>query len=582
MRSMRRLWSFLWAYKLWVILAPLMMAIEVGMDLMQPRLIQRIIDDGIANGDAGMVQRTGALMVLLSVVGMLAGVLCGVFAVRASQAFGADVRGALFSKVQSLSFGNLDRLETGGLITRLTTDVTQLSDAVQMMLRIMVRAPLLLVGSLVLGIITAPRLALLFIVLLPIIVGIVAFVFRRAFPLFKQVQQRLDRINAIMQENLAGVRVVKAFARHRFEIDRFGTGNDDLRDTTLKAVYTIVAAFPVMMMTVNIGIVAVLWYGGNNVSDGKLEIGALVAFINYMTQTLFALMMFSMVIVRFTRAEASAERVNEVIDAKPDIVQPAAPLAIGDFRPKGKVAFEDVSFRYVDEESEVVLDGISFVAEPGSVVAILGATGSGKSTLVSLIPRFYDVTSGRVTIDDVDVRDIPEDELRASVAIALQEAVLFTGTIRENIRFGRVDASDEDVEGAARMAQADPFIREIPDGYDAKVGQRGVNLSGGQKQRLAIARALIHNAPILILDDSTSAVDVATEGKIQEALAELHQTCFIVAQRISAVVNADKILVLDAGRIIAQGTHDQLMATSPVYRDIYESQVESGAAYGAA
>jgi ATP-binding cassette, subfamily B, multidrug efflux pump len=581
MRSMRRLWSFLWTYKLWVILAPLMMAIEVAMDLMQPRLIQRIIDQGIANGDLGLVQRTGALMVGLSIVGMLAGVLCGVFAVRASQAFGADVRGALFSKVQTLSFGNLDRLETGGLITRLTTDVTQLSDAVQMMLRIMVRAPLLLVGSLVLGVMTAPRLSLLFLVLLPLILGIVAGVFRRAFPLFKQVQERLDRINGIMQENLAGVRVVKAFARHRHEISRFGKGNDDLRDTTLKAVYTIVAAFPVMMLTVNLGMVSVLWYGGNLVSDGSLEIGALVAFINYMMQTLFALMMFSMVIVRFTRAEASAERVNEVLDDTPDIDPPPAPLAIDAFRPRGRVAFESVSFRFKDN-SETVLEDISFVAEPGSVVAILGATGSGKSSLVSLIPRFYDTTAGRVTIDGIDVREIPEEELRASVAIALQEAVLFSGSIRENIRFGRADASDEEVERAARMAQADPFIRDLPDGYDAKVGQRGVNLSGGQKQRLAIARALIHDAPILILDDSTSAVDVATEGKIQEALAGLDQTCFIVAQRISAVVNADKILVLDDGRIVAEGTHETLMRTSAAYRDIYESQVESGTAYGAA
>jgi ATP-binding cassette subfamily B multidrug efflux pump len=578
-RATRRLASFLLKYRLLVILAPIMMAIEVGMDLMQPRLTQRIIDQGIANNDLDEVLRTGGLMLLLSIVGMVAGVLCGIFAVRAAQGFGADLRAALFSKVQSLSFANLDRLETGGLVTRLTTDVTQLSDAMQMLLRIMVRAPLLLVGSLALGIATAPRLALLFIVLIPIIMIAVSVVFRRAFPLFKQVQERLDRINGIMQENLAGVRVVKAFARHDHETARFGTGNDNLRDMTMKAVYTIVAVMPVMMLTINFGLVGALWFGGRMVDAGDIEVGALVAFTNYMVQTLFALMMVSMVIVRFTRAEASAERVNEVLDAVPEIVP--SPTPITEFRPTGEVRFENVTFRY-KEDAEPVLDDVSFTVPAGSVMAILGATGSGKSSLVGLIPRFYDVTSGRVLIDGTDVRDIDETELRNSVALALQEAVLFSGTIRDNIRFGRPEATDEEIERAAIAAQADPFIRDLPEGYDSMVGQRGVNLSGGQKQRLAIARALVKQAPILILDDSTSAVDVATERRIQEALAQLRQTCIIVAQRISAVVNADKIIVLDNGRVVAEGTHDELLETSDVYRDIYESQVESGRAYGAA
>src|SRR5690606_17829670 len=352
-RATRRLASFLLKYRLLVILAPIMMAIEVGMDLMQPRLTQRIIDQGIANNDLDEVLRTGGLMLLLSIVGMVAGVLCGIFAVRAAQGFGADLRAALFSKVQSLSFANLDRLETGGLVTRLTTDVTQLSDAMQMLLRIMVRAPLLLVGSLALGIATAPRLALLFIVLIPIIMIAVSVVFRRAFPLFKQVQERLDRINGIMQENLAGVRVVKAFARHDHETARFGTGNDNLRDMTMKAVYTIVAVMPVMMLTINFGLVGALWFGGRMVDAGDIEVGALVAFTNYMVQTLFALMMVSMVIVRFTRAEASAERVNEVLDSVPEIV--SSPTPITEFRPTGEVRFENVTFRY-KEDAEPVLD----------------------------------------------------------------------------------------------------------------------------------------------------------------------------------------------------------------------------------
>jgi ATP-binding cassette subfamily B protein len=556
-----------------------MMAIEVAMDLMQPRLIQRIIDEGIANDDPGLVLRTGLLMVGLAIVGLGGGILCGVFAIRAAQGFGADLRWSLFSKVQTLSFGNLDRLETGGLITRLTSDVVQLADVVAMMLRIMIRAPLLLVGSLVMGALTSPRLALLFFALMPIVLIAVLIVFKRAFPLFKKVQERLDRINSVMQENLAGVRVVKAFARHDHEIGRFGAANDALRDTTIKAVMIVVVVMPVMMFTVNLGIIGTLWFGGHLVEREQLAVGELVAFINYLMQALFALIMVSMLVIRFTRAEASAERVQEVLESTPDIVQPATPDL--DFKPKGKVEFQHVGFRY-GEDAEPVLQDVSFVAEAGSVLAILGATGSGKSSLVALIPRFYDVDSGCILIDGVNVREIDETILRTSIAIALQESVLFSGTIRDNIRFGRPDASDEDVLRAAQMAQADPFIQDLPDGYDAKVGQRGVNLSGGQKQRLAIARALLSEAPILILDDSTSAVDVTNERRIQEALAKLDQTCIIVAQRISAVVAADKILVLDDGRIVAEGTHEGLLETSEVYRDIYESQVESGAAYGAA
>ncbi|HWV23051.1 MAG TPA: ABC transporter ATP-binding protein, partial [Thermomicrobiales bacterium] len=358
MKATRRLASFLGPYRFWVILAPLMMVVEVAMDLLQPRLIQRIIDDGIGNQDQGIVLRTGALMIVLALIGMVAGVFCGVFAIKAAQGFGADLRWSLFSKIQTLSFGNLDRLETGSLITRLTTDVTQLTDAVAMMLRIMVRAPLLLVGSLIMGAITSPKLALIFFVLLPVILTAIGFVFGKAFPLFKAVQARLDRINAVMQENLAGVRVVKAFARHEHEVRRFGKANDDLRDTTLTAVKTIVTVMPVMMFTVNLGIVGALYFGGRMVIDHNLEVGQLLAFINYLTQSLFALMMVSMVTVRFTRAEASAERVNEVLDSTPDIVQPVSPAR--DFAPRGRVEFQNVTFRY-DKDAEPVLKDVSFV-----------------------------------------------------------------------------------------------------------------------------------------------------------------------------------------------------------------------------
>ncbi len=580
MRSTRSLAGFLGPYKLWVVLAPLLMAVEVTMDLLQPRLIQRIIDEGIAQSDLGLVWRTGALMIVLAIIGMLGGTLCTLFAILAAQGFGADLRGTLFARTQRLSFGNLDRLETGGLITRLTNDVTQLTDVVAMMLRIMVRAPLLLVGSLFLATLTSPRLALLFVVLIPIVGLIILYAFRRMFPLFGVVQKRLDTLNGVVQENLAGVRVVRVFARARHELERFFDANASLKDANLAAIRTTVVVMPAMMLTLNFGVVAALWFGGVQIDRGSLQVGELIAFINYLIQTLFALMMTSMLVVRFSRAEASAERVAEVLASEPEIVSPPDPVR--ELAGQGEVVFDRVSFRY-DADSEPVLRDISFTARPGQVVAILGATGSGKSTLVSLIPRFYDVTEGRVLIDGVDVREIDEATLRETIAIALQESILFTGTIRDNIRFGRPEAGDAEVREAAAMAQASEFIDALPEGYDAIVGQRGVNLSGGQKQRIAIARALMLKAPILILDDSTSAVDVATERRIQDALSHVRQTCFIVAQRISAVVAADVILVLDDGQIVAQGTHEDLMSTSDVYRDIYESQMETGAVvYGAA
>ena len=572
MPQTRRLFSFLRAYRLWVILAPIMMAIEVGADLLQPRLVERIIDQGIAQNDTVVVRNTALLMLGVAVIGLIGGVLCGVFAIQASQGFGADLRGTLFRKVQSLSFANLDHLETGSLITRLTNDVTQLIDMIAMMLRIMIRAPLLLVGSLILATITSPRLALLFVVLIPLIVVIIGVVMRIAYPLFRLVQKKLDGLNTVMQENLAGVRVVRVFARARYEEDRFHNANADLRDSTLKVMRYMVAVMPLLMFLINLGIVAAYWYGGNLVNTGDLEVGQLVAFTNYMMQSLFGIMMLSMLVMRFARAEASAGRVNEVLDAEPVILPP--PIPIERAKRQGRVEFRNVSFSY-EEEGAPALRDVSFTVEPGQEVAILGATGSGKSTLVNLVPRFHDITSGEVLIDGVSVRDYDEETLRSLVAIALQESILFSGTIRDNIRYGRPTATNAEVEQAARMAQAWEFISALPGGLDSVIGQRGVNLSGGQKQRLAIARALLLNAPILILDDSTSAVDVATEARIQQALADVRQTRIIVAQRISAVLNASKIIVLDAGEMIAEGTHQDLLATSPVYRDIYESQMES-------
>lgn len=559
---------------LWAILGPAFMSLEVAADLMQPRLLQRIIDMGITRSDFTLVQHTGLLMFLLALFGVFAGGACTVFATLAAQNFGADVRSALFAKVQSLSFGNLDQLESGALITRLTNDVNQVQEVVLLLLRVMVRVPLLLIGSLILAVITSPRLSLVFVPLIPFVIVVLVWIIQKTYPLFALVQRRLDTLNTIVQENLSGVRVVKAFAREDYENTRFGAANTQLTDNNITAARLGALTMPLMMMALNAGIVATLWLGGVRVIGGDMEVGRIIAFVNYLTQTLMSLMMVSMLIVRLSRAEASGVRIGEILNTQIKI-EPKQ----GAQRPdtiRGKVAFENVSFFY-EGEGDPALKDISFVAEPSQTIAIVGATGSGKSTLVSLIPRFYDVTKGRVTLDGIDVRDWDEHALREVVGVALQETVLFSGTIRDTIRYGRPNASDEEVRAAANMAQAQEFIERLPDGYDTRVEARGVNLSGGQKQRLAIARALLLQPQVLIFDDSTSAVDVATEARIRYALsqASTHQTRFIVAQRVSAIRDADLILVLDDGCLVAQGTHEDLLTSSPVYREIYESQQEN-------
>jgi ATP-binding cassette subfamily B protein len=577
MPATRKLGKFLKPYWQWAVLAPLMMVLEVAMDLLQPRLIQHIIDAGIATGNMGIVTQTAAWMVVVAVIGLGGGVGCAIYAIQAGQGFGADLRSALFGKVQSLSFGNLDKLETGKLITRLTNDVTQVQEMVMMLLRVMVRAPLLMIGSLVMAIATSPQLALLFVVLIPVVLVFLVWIINKSYPLFSGVQGRLDAINTVLQENLAGVRVVKAFARAHHEMRRFHRRNDSLMEQNLRAVRIVAVTMPFNMLVLNLGVVAALWIGGVQVTAGAMQVGQVVAFINYLMQSLMSLVMVSMLTTRFSRAEASAGRILEVLESEPEVQN--KPGAITRFEPRGRVVFDHVSFSYDGGDQEAVLKAINFVAEPGQTVAILGATGSGKSTLIQLIPRFYDASGGRVLIDGIDVRDIDENVLRSKIGIALQESILFTGTVRDNIRFGRPDASDEEVIAAAKVAQAHDFISRFPTGYDSIVGQRGVNLSGGQKQRIAIARALLVQPDVLILDDSTSAVDVETEGKIQDALASLHQgrTAFVVAQRISTVLAADKILVLDGGRVVAEGVHNELLQTSPIYREIYESQIESEA-----
>ncbi|MGC4071956.1 MAG: ABC transporter ATP-binding protein [Nibricoccus sp.] len=573
MRALRKLLRFLRPYWLLALIAPLLMVGEVVLDLMQPRLVRHIIDQGIANSDLTLVLHTGVLMAVISIVAMLCGAGCTYFAVRTAYRMGGDLREALFRHVQTLSFANLDKLETGALITRLTSDVNQVQEMIAMLLRGMVRMPLLLGGSLVMAAIISPKLGTIFLIIFPVLIVSLILIIRGSFPLYRAVQQKLDALNTVLQENLAGVRVVKAFARAAHESTRFGRANNALIGSMTDAVRMSARTTPTMMLTLNCGIVAALWIGGGQVSTGGMKVGEVVAFINYLMQATMSLMMFSNLIIQVSRAQASARRVVELLESKPILS-----VSLIENFPSGRLTVENVTFRYASSSGDPVFKNLSFTVEPGQTVAILGATGAGKSTLVQLLSRFYDPTSGRITFDGVDLREIPEDDLRRHISVTLQESILFSASVRENIAMGRPNASLDDIVAAAQQAQADDFIRRLPDGYDTVVGQRGVDLSGGQKQRLAIARALLPRSPVLILDDSTSAVDVHTEARIQSALRaqEFSQTRIIVAQRITSVLHADKILVLDDGQIVGEGTHSELLDSNAVYREIYESQTEHG------
>jgi ATP-binding cassette subfamily B multidrug efflux pump len=576
MSVLTRVLKFLKPYTRDAVLAMALLALVVGVDLSIPRFVQIIIDQGVTSRNMSVIFQTSLIMIGASILSALLALANSVFSVRASQRFGADVRKALYHKIQSFSFGNLDSFQTGRLLVRLTSDVNQLQMMVLLGLRMLVRAPLLLIGSIAFMIATNQQLALTVLLLLPLTLILIIIFVRIAQPLFLAVQKKLETLNQILQENLAGIRVVKAFVRRDYENTRFNEANTDLMNQSFKVSRLISVLFPIMILIMNLSTVAVVYFGGLQAIAGTLTIGEIMAFINYLLSTMFPLLMLSMMAGQISAANASAERVIEIIDSTPQVQD--APDAKTITTLKGRVAFEDVSFSYDGDGSEPVLQKINLVAEPGQTVAILGATGSGKTSLIHLIPRFYDVTEGRVTIDNMDVRNITQTSLRAHIGMSLQEVILFSGTIRDNIKYGRADATEGEVVAAAKAAEAHEFIMGFPDGYDTLVGQRGVNLSGGQKQRLAIARALLVNPRILILDDSTRFVDVETEAKIHEAMEALmkDRTNFIVAQRVSTVLNADKIVVLNGGAIAAEGTHSELMQTSPIYREIYDSQLGTG------
>jgi ATP-binding cassette subfamily B multidrug efflux pump len=579
MSSLRRMASFVRPYRWVAVLLILTVILPVAMELVVPRALEFIIDQGIRAGDMNAIWRGSLIMLAAALVGAVATLGQGFCRAVLSQGLAFDMRNTLIGHLQSFSFGNLDHMQTGQLITRLSSDVDQIRSFASHGLSLMLRALLMISGSVVMLMIIDWQLALVMVALLPIAGLLIWLVFRAARPLFLIVQQKLAVLNTIVQENLAGVQVVKAFVRERFEIDRFEDCNVDYLQQYVKVGRLMAIALPVLTVLTNLGIVAIIWSGGLSVIGGRLTVGELVAFISYLMIGMMPLLLLSNMLTMVSQAEASAERVLEVEDTKP-LIRPA--LSVFDSKLAGRVVFENVSFHYGGDGGQPVLNGVSFAVEPGQQVALLGATGSGKSTLVNLIPRFYDVTSGRVCVDGVDVRDWKPDALRAQIGTVMQQTTLFSGTVRDNIGYGRPSATLEDVVDAAKAAQAHRFILAMPRGYDSIVEARGANLSGGQKQRLAIARALLVKPGVLILDDSTSAVDLDTEFRIQQALEELMagRTTFIVAQRINSVLNADQILVLSRGRIAACGTHRELLSTSTIYREIYDSQLGDGAARG--
>lgn len=548
----------------------------VVLDLAIPRLIEYIIDVGIANHNQDVVVQTGLIMVGISLTSVLVAVGNNLTSIQVGEGVARDLREALFIKIQSLSFADLDRMRTGQLLVRLTSDTAAVQRYFQINLRIGTRAPMMMIGSLILMFTTSQALALQLLPLLLITGVIIVFFVSRMEPLYRTMQQKLDILNTVLQENVAGARLIKAFVRADAQAQRFLTTNEDFADTSISVMQFMALMMPILTICINIGMVLVIWSGGLSVSRGEMTVGQIIAFTNYLLTTMTPLVMMTMLSNTWASGVASARRVNEVFDMQPTITDrtDAQPLA----QTAGRIEFTQVRFVYNLENAEAVLDGIDLTIAPGQTVAILGATGAGKTSLVHLVPRFYDVTAGSVRIDGVDVRDVAHISLLQQIAIVPQETILFSGTVRENISYGAPNASEEAIVAAAHAAQAHDFVTKLPNGYDTHIEERGVNLSGGQKQRIAIARALLTQPRILILDDSTSAVDVETETHIQAALAAMahQQTTLIVAQRISTVLNADKIIVLDQGRIVAEGTHRELMQQSEIYQEIYASQLGDG------
>ncbi|MED1510597.1 ABC transporter ATP-binding protein [Bacillus proteolyticus] len=571
MKSFRKLLQYLKPYMFFAIIGPLFMVLEVAMDLIQPTIMQHIIDVGIANRDLNYVIKMGLLMIGAAALGLVGGLGCMMYSTKAAVNFATDIRKDVFAKIETFSSKNRDSFGTGKLLTIVTNDITSIQSAMTMTLRVLVRGPLLFIGSIIIVFVTARDLFPILLVVVPVLLVAIVLIASQASGSFRRVQEALDKVNTKLQENLSGVRVIKAYVRQKYEISQFEKVNKNLTGINIRAIQIISLMMPIIMLVVNGGIVATLWIGGEKVFNGTLQVGAILAFINYLNIILMSLMSISMVFIQIARAFPSADRVQQVLHTEVDITTE------GDvYEPKqvdGNVEFKNVSYSYT-KNNEYVLKDISFTVRKGEKIGIIGSTGSGKSTLAKLLPRLYDVDQGEICIDDVNVKAYDLQKLRASIGFVPQKALLFSGSIEENLRYGKEDATDDELELASSSACATEFINKLEDSYQYNLTQGATNLSGGQKQRISIARALVRKPSILVLDDSTSAVDAKSESVIQEALRSRYSgtTTFLIASKISSIIDADKILVLDNGELVGSGTHEALLATCEVYQEIYLSQ----------
>ena len=574
-----KLAKYLKPYWIFAILAPLTMIGEVFIDLMQPKLMSKIVNDGVIGKDLALILTTGITMLVLVAVGGCFGALSAAFGSNAAQRMCNDLRNDTFKKVMGLSLQQTDKFTTGSLVTRLTNDINAVQDITSMILRMFVRAPMQFFGGIIMAITISPKFGLVLLAALPLQILLVIFMLKKATPLYSVVQTKLDRVNSVVQENVSGARVVKAYVREEHEIDRFNNANTERRDINLKVQKLMATLSPILMLIMNGSVIAILLIGGKECEAaigniGGLLVGDVMAAVTYITQILMSMMMVSMMFQSLTRASASAKRVIEVLESDAVIGDGSGDVNTNE---RGNVKFENVSFRYPNSSGRPVLNNINLDIKKGEVIAVIGATGSGKSSLVNLIPRFYDADEGVVSVDGVNIRDYKLDTLRRKIAIVLQKTELFSGTVADNIRWGRTDATDEEVKKAAQIAQADDFISSFSDGYNTFVAEKGASLSGGQKQRIAIARAIIRRPEILIFDDSTSALDLGTEARLHKALREniSDTTIIMIAQRIASIRSCDRIAVIENGTITAFAPHDELMKTSATYRDIYSSQMQN-------